>query len=998
MATRGLSLLVAVFLVHLAGIYLYYRGFLLTRLSLPDITACQGGSCTITPSHKRAVVLVIDALRFDFVSPHPPKPPSPYHHNVLVLPQELTASQPSRSFLFEMFSDPPTTTLQRLKGITTGSLPTFMEMGSNFGGSSVTEDSLVGQLRAAGKKIAFMGDDTWTTVFPDSFAPNMTFPYDSFNVEDLHTVDEGVIEHLFPLLQDKGAPWDVLIGHFLGVDHVGHRVGPDHPTMKTKLTQMDDVLRRVVDVLHDDTLLILMGDHGMDRKGDHGGDGDHETSAALWVYSKGPQLVHPKASIPSFLLSTRVFPDATVEHRHIQQIDLAPTLSLALGLPIPFNNLGTVIPELFWHDKAGKDYTRALSLNAMQVKRYLDTYRQSASGAELDKAWSELERIWRTVNFEAHTKDVEAQWLAMTMYTRNALAACRMLWAQFNVGLMRLGLILLVTGTVAATSLYFKLRALEAGWQEWTLEARRWYLSSAVGGALFGFVAYLTVSRFVKGLDFAESLLFGAAAMLSLVIIASSLPSLSNIRPSLTSMPLPLILHAAAFASNSFTVWEDHVVTYLLITSIVPNILVGFTAPTARLRLRILAFSALFAICVRLMAMSTVCREEQQPFCHVTFFASSSLPSPPAPILALSIPVALGLPWIMRRFLRISKSDKGTATLVLLGLLPAVFLLGAAFWVIEHWDSSEQFGPEWAGVLRSARTWCARVAVGLVIFFGYALWWLVPLCLEISSEAKQDGGKREVTVIGFANAFGAPYMVFWSLFLGLLYAATQLTGQVVLALAAVAILAHLEVVDSVRDVRGLEAVFASGNPSAILQADELRTPVIPLRFSEITPLALLAMHAFFATGHQAAIPSIQWKTAFVLTPTMTYPFSPLLVMLNTFGPHFLVALAVPLLALWNVPPLPQPQADIKARVDAVRAGLGVMLYHGTLLLSSAICSAWLRRHLMVWKIFAPRFMLAAVTVVVVDVAVLFGVGVGVGRVTERVSKLFAAMNPDKAKK
>ena len=173
---------------------------------------------------------------------------------------------------------------------------------------------------------------------------------------------------------------------------------------------------------------------------------------------------------------------------------------------------------------------------------------------------------------------------------------------------------------------------------------------------------------------------------------------------------------------------------------------------------------------------------------------------------------------------------------------------------------------------------------------------------------------------------------------------------------------------------------------------------MPLRFSEITPLALLAVHAFFTTGHQAAIPSIQWKTAFVLTPTLTYPFSPLLVSLNTFGPHFLIALAVPLLALWNVPPLPQPQADVKARVDAVRAALGVMLYHGTLLLSSAVCAAWLRRHLMVWKIFAPRFMLAAVTVVVVDVAVLFGVGVGVGRVSERVSRLFAAMNPDKAQK
>ena len=288
-----------------------------------------------------------------------------------------------------------------------------------------------------------------------------------------------------------------------------------------------------------------------------------------------------------------------------------------------------------------------------------------------------------------------------------------------------------------------------------------------------------------------------------------------------------------------------------------------------------------------------------------------------------------------------------------------------------------------------------------VVFLGYALWYLVPLCLEISTETKpadtgaHGPGKkstREVTVLGFANAYGAPYLVFWCLFLGLLYPTTQLTGQAVLALAAVAVLAHVEGVDSVRDVRGLEAVFASGNPSAILENDALRTPSVPLRFSEVAPLAALAIHAFFATGHQAAIPSIQWKTAFVLTPTLTYPLSPLLVLMNTFGPHFLVSLAAPLLALWNVAPLPQPAVDVKARADAVRASLGTMLYHATLLLSSATCAAWLRRHLMVWKIFAPRFMLAAATVLVVDLAVLFGVAVGVGRVSGRVSRLFTAMN------
>lgn len=151
MISKRFTLLLWVFFVHLAGIYLFTRGFLLTRLSLTDTTDCS--TCTTRPTHTRAVFLIIDALRFDFISPDPPIPPSPFHHNVLTLPRELTAAHPRNSFIFNAFADPPTTTLQRIKGLTTGSLPTFVDIGSNFGGSSIAEDSILKQLHSAGKKV-----------------------------------------------------------------------------------------------------------------------------------------------------------------------------------------------------------------------------------------------------------------------------------------------------------------------------------------------------------------------------------------------------------------------------------------------------------------------------------------------------------------------------------------------------------------------------------------------------------------------------------------------------------------------------------------------------------------------------------------------------------------------------------------------------------------------------------------------------------------------------
>lgn len=40
-----------------------------------------------------------------------------------------------------------------------------------------------------------MGDDTWESLFPKSFYRSLPFP--SFNVKDLHTVDNGILQHLY---------------------------------------------------------------------------------------------------------------------------------------------------------------------------------------------------------------------------------------------------------------------------------------------------------------------------------------------------------------------------------------------------------------------------------------------------------------------------------------------------------------------------------------------------------------------------------------------------------------------------------------------------------------------------------------------------------------------------------------------------------------------------------------------------------------------------------
>ena len=115
-------------------------------------------------------------------------------------------------------------------------------------------------------------------------------PYPSFDVWDLDTVDDGVTLHL--AVEMGRRDWNVLIAHCLGVDHCGHRFGPQHPRMRTKLGQMDALIRRTAASLQPQDLLLVLGDHGMTATGDHGGDSEEEVAAAFWAFSPGRSFQH----------------------------------------------------------------------------------------------------------------------------------------------------------------------------------------------------------------------------------------------------------------------------------------------------------------------------------------------------------------------------------------------------------------------------------------------------------------------------------------------------------------------------------------------------------------------------------------------------------------------------------------------------------------------------------------------------------------------------------
>ncbi|KAI9802847.1 MAG: mannose-ethanolamine phosphotransferase gpi13 [Piccolia ochrophora] len=969
-------------IIHALGIYFFTKGFLLTRLVLdhksecdvlpvedasilPDSGSPEGG-CWLPASFDRAVVIIVDALRYDFTVPFKPSTAddtSHHFHNAFPLLYDVASQQPNNAFLLPFIADPPTVTLQRLKGLTTGTLPTFIDAGSNFAGTAIEEDNLVAQLRTARKNLVHLGDDTWHSLFPGHFDPNLTRSYDSFNVWDLHTVDNGVTDHLLPLLHPTNtSKWDVIFGHYLGVDHAGHRYGPDHPAMTAKLQQMNEVFQQVIDALDDSTLLVIMGDHGMDVKGDHGGESDDEIQAALWMYSK--KGVFGRSS-PDYN-----YPPQTARERPVAQIDLVPTLSLLLGLPVPFNNLGAPIEEAFI-GRSGNDFQNLAVANYIvgaQINRYKRQYLSArgrgamALNAPLVR-WVEAEVAFRRASQDVKTTS-STEWndvyKRFATYQKETLSIYRNLWARFDVPSMVQGILILVIALVI-------LLGYGRGFFGDVSELHRSLLwRFPVGATALSVVAAFTHLKSTSLLDRALlGVAFGGLAGMASAFV-SFRRSVRSVFPSSLWGWLALIITLApsiGFASNSYTIWEDEILLFFIATF---GALAGISSMRQKEKFdRTIGsyHSILFLVLTRLSSLSRLCREEQMPFCKSTYYASAKSSTSSLGQLCIPFIVALFLPDVVKSYYKSTQSYQGVAIFWIGFAFRIGLLLTALFWTLDAADDGDWFDIDKA-TQKSIRMVLARVVLAIALAAGSVTYaWAKP-CVNLlvnpvqtsppsSPPTSPPPSKRPtVTVLGASNAHATRFFL---LPLNLLLALLLLTkpmGHVSLALLGWQLLALVTILHLNRLTPARS--FPDKQSAAI-------GPVI---------LALLANYHFFKTGHQATLSSIQWESAFIPLSTPRYPWSPLLVLGNTFAPQILCAAAVPLTALWGRPPKSPGIVG-----DVGQASATFLATHATTNLATTLWAAWLRRHLMLYRIFSPRWMVGGVVLLVSDAVVAF-VGIG----------------------
>ena len=327
--------LIGLHILQVFVILLFCIGYFPRKPILNEISVKDENDDSLNPIFDKLVIVMIDALRSDFL----------YYKNNSKFHNVHRLINDGHGIGFTAYASPPTVTLPRLKGILTGSTPIFLDAILNVAegddSSNLKEhDSILKQFYLDDKKINFYGDDTWLKLFGEDMF-NEFEGTSSFFVKDFIEVDNNVTRHVQPNLNNK-ENWDILVLHYLGLDHIGHALGSSPPEMSAKQEELDIIINNIYESLDEDSLLLVLGDHGMTDSGNHGGSTNSETNAAMCFLSKKFQFEQEHKNILPIANKNEDYEYLT----QIQQVDLVPTLMSLFNLPIPKNNVGILIEDL----------------------------------------------------------------------------------------------------------------------------------------------------------------------------------------------------------------------------------------------------------------------------------------------------------------------------------------------------------------------------------------------------------------------------------------------------------------------------------------------------------------------------------------------------------------------------------------------------------------------------------------------------------------------------
>nr|KAF6434152.1 phosphatidylinositol glycan anchor biosynthesis class O [Molossus molossus] len=715
----------------------------------------------------------------------------------------------------------------------------------------------------------------------------------------------------------------------------------------------------------------------MTKSGDHGGDSELEISTALFLYS-------PTA------LFLRAPPE---EPEVIPQISLVPTLALLLGLPIPFGNIGEVMAELFSEVEDSQPHSSALAqasalyLNAQQVFRYLHTYSAAAQDLQVkelhrlhnlfSKASADYQRLLQSPQgAEAALQTVITE---LQQFLRGVRAMCIESWARFSLVRMAGGAAVLAAACFLcllisqwATFPGFYLRPLLLVPMAWGL-------------GLAGVVVCAGLATTGMKLD---PVVLGAMAAMGSVLhfLWKAWAAWGSKRPLAALFPIPgpvlilLLIRFAAFFSDSFVVAEARATRFLLGTLILllvaqlhwegkllpPKLLtiprLGFSAPAVPPRhkgTRALGLGVGLLLCIRLAGLFHRCPEET-PACHSS-------------------------PWLSPLASMVGGRAKNLWYGACVGALVAL-LAAVRFWLCRY------------GNLKSPEPSVLFVRWGLpLMVLGTAAYW------ALASGADEAPPRLRALVAGASVVL--PVTVLAKATMGAPRTRTVLTpfsgpptSQADLDYVVPQIYRHMQ-----EEIRGRLGRTKSQGPLTVAayQLGSVYSAAM------VTALTLLAFPLLLLHTERISL-------VFLLLFLQSF----LLLHLLAAGMPITAPVGCPLLLLWpflcesqgsqkrRQPPGNEAEARVRPEeeeeplmemrlrdaphhfnVALLQLSLKYLFVLGIQILACALAAFILRRHLMVWKVFAPKFIFEAMGFIVSSVGLFLGLAL-VMRVDGAVSSWF----------
>ncbi|KNC48693.1 GPI ethanolamine phosphate transferase 3 [Thecamonas trahens ATCC 50062] len=1003
--------LATVLLLAALSAYLFSSGFLLSRVTVPTTASIDQqrppwvpapapapapssadsssntdsrSSATAAPTvhePKRIVMVVIDALRYDFAFPPPPSSDefNPAFHGRLPVLEDI-AGPGGAGLAVRLQADPPTTTMQRLKALMSGGLPAFIEIGSNFDAQALDEDSLPLQMLGGGKRVAFMGDDTWGGLFPGLLGAEPAL-FDSFNVKDLDTVDAGIEARLFPLLEQPadGDAYDAIIAHFLGVDHAGHTYGPNHPRMSDKLDQMNTDIARVVAALADDDLLVILGDHGMTSDGGHGGATLLETGSVLVAYS--PARAYS-------CLSTAL-PAGTVVDAY--QIDMVPALATLLGLPIPFSSMGVAFEPLLCALPLSRLETARFA-NAAQISGYLHAYgatpRGAAVAAKLSPLLAELDA--------ALASSGEGRSHVLPPLLRSLSDAARDHFTTFDLVAMASGLVCGVLALCWLIAIAAVVRAPQASCSPTALTIHASIAAAAVFYVVYrmpqGMVGVPSVADMLGTAGSGTRISVGIAAGCMAGSLLAAWYMMSEVCGGVAELAAGMrlvngpwygagavfvVLVAVAQLSNSYVEALASVVRYLTLTGVLlswragANAYVELGQPLLPAKAWTIPLSSLAGpplwhvvhvlwLAVTVLASGySVCAPERASC------AGSSYEVPL--LLQLSAPLLVGLG--VHRIVRGRRNELERGEVVAKYLVPGIGGLISAHWTLHALSILPVSNESPVGIMANvalprAVYGLAFAALALVVGTPkFALTQLVP--------ARREGEDARLLVVGFSTALGSTLLCAWAV---VALVASMVLGfragwwllLVAAWMAAASKAAHMlsglhAKAKGLYRRKGVQIMHdrardsfdgVKKRPGLVRSAG--RAADVPGRFFGSTAVlwSLGLLLFYFASGGRYAFASLRVDAAFVgFVRLDSQVVGGALVALATLAAPILFALGMPMAVVWFESHKLQRDYHRDALLRRIRYPLaaGAMAF---LMVEN--------RHLMAFRVFAPKFAFDAV--------------------------------------